>query len=255
MDRTVKNLLDERLARGEISVEEYERIRDALRPPGEDSATAPRPAQLAKDSRPIASVDELDVYEDRIVVKGERVEFSAIRSVKDSAYKMSINFMPVSRMASLLITLTDGRFFVYYEDRALLGIARCGRITKAGAVLRAATFRHRRIDFATRLRSVGRIPVAESEQGNVFITSDGCLEQGQLRIDLKQAARTGVVGQGTHAGVGANSSSNSSEIVAGYEKPGWAGWGPNTIRFEPYLEDPDVVGSMVEWLAEPNNTL
>jgi hypothetical protein len=266
---SARSILDRRLALGEISIDEYQQMLRAMTAhdgsapsPHRESIDAVASAKSKEDARaaPLASVDDLSVFSDSIVVRGESIPFASIARVYGGADQFTYNFIPMTKSSSLYIWTVDDREFAYTEDRTYLGNSRHKQIRATCGVLRQLTLQHRIGNLASRLRQHGRLVLGfchDDDAKPVTLTSNGRLEADGLSVDLKAAKSHGAFGTGTLAKSisGLSSESRPEEIVASLHPVGWRNFHQASIVFTPLHEDSDVVTILLEWLAEPGNSL
>lgn len=255
-----KDILDHRLAAGEISVEEYLSRLAALQ--GSNGSRQPPqapPAPPAPPPKALASFDDVLITERGLFISGKLIPLEHIAKVNGSASQMSLNFIPMMKDSSLDIELTDGTTFSYSEDSAYFSPIRHKQIRTAYAILRGATSQKRLDNLAAKVRREGRVLlglVDFDEKKPVHLTVRGELVSGDLVVDLKIANANGGFGIGVEGrSLGMSRSVDPDTIVASLNPAGRFTLPRGAIKFTAIYEDKDVVASLLEWLAKPGNNL
>lgn len=258
-DKDALEILKTRLAAGEISIAEYRELAAIV---GAKGPSEPLPSSLPSPrGKLLAQIDDLQLHETGICVKGKWHPLADVTSVSGSSSSLSINFIPMSKTSSAYFSLATGEHISLDEDRVLLGGTRHKAIRNFYSCLQRLTLQSRLNRLATKLVSEARLqifqPPTTVRTSPVFLTSDGRVQSGTRNIDLKAAKRTGTFGVGTEARSLSRSSHeyNTAEVVISEEK-GLFGYIPlNAIRFTPNVHDSDIVHSLLIWLAAEGNYL
>ena len=129
---SAKEILGVRLAKGEISVEEYRTLLDALKDTGSltPSPTPQTPTQLRPRVTPtqppppidgplVAEIEELKIYTTHIVVAGRRKKFSEVVSVDGGTNEVKINFLNAVKHSYIKVIFDNGDSYFMDEDRML----------------------------------------------------------------------------------------------------------------------------------------
>lgn len=248
-----------RLAAGEISVEKYRELLAILedRESPESSAHASPPPTL--NGKLLARVDDISLYENSIVVEGQTLPITDIISVSGMTSSQSVNFIPMDKRSYVGFTLASGKHVSLSEDRTLFAPARHNAIRTLYATLKQLTFQSRLNRIATLLRRQGQLEIYSPFSGEgeaILLTSKGMLMTETRTIDLKQAKKDGVFGIGVESrSLGYSRSYDTEEVVAA-ENKGTLGFIPrNSLRFKANRYDTDVVNALLQWIAEPGNSL
>jgi hypothetical protein len=252
-----KDILDRRLAAGEISVEEYSSRLAALE--GSSSSRQPPQVPPAPPPKVLASFDDLVITERGLFISGKLIPLERIAKVNGSASQMSINFIPMMKDSSLHIELTDGTTFSYSEDSAYFSPIRHKQIRTAYAILRSATSQKRLDNLAAKVRRDGRVLlglVDFDEKKPVYLTVRGELVSGELVVVLKIANANGGFGIGVEGrSLGLSRSVDPDMIVASLNPAGRFTLPRGAIKFTATQEDKDAVANLLQWLAKPGNDL
>lgn len=264
---TPTDILQARLASGEITVEEYRQLLAELQltqPRGLQGNTPPALPPAEPDAgygRVLATVDDLIIYERAISHR------DTVRSIKDVAHvfgnqsSYTFNFVPFQRSTSLIMTFVDGKSIYVSEDRAWFGGRRHAELAKALLLVRRLTLNARAINLVLKLRRDGQVllskPIGKGAEP-VTLYLDGTVGTPTRRIDIKRAKESGTFGIGTewHSINGMNTRSDPYEVVLSEERGLIGALIPrNSIRFTPFLQDVDAIHAVLNWLSKPGNTL
>ena len=159
--------------------------------------------------------------------------------------------------AWMFISFIEGDGIEAREDRVLLGGGRQGQILQFANTISKLTFTTRLQTLIRRLVAVEAIPLTKYGQ-SILVSVDAHLIVDGERISLKQAKANGTFSIGSQKFfVNGGRSTDPSEIVIS-EKAGFLGTSlipRGSVRFYATLEDSDIVGSLLEWLATPGKEL
>lgn len=243
------NILNVRLANGEIDEEEYEKLLNILQPKNRKN--------LNEYGRLLFEFDDVKIYENGIKHGNFFHKISEIKSVDGHNSQMSVNYLPMEKSSSVTIWFKSGEKISFNESRVYLGGARHKLIRQLHAVVKQITFKERVNKFFERLMKDGRIVIHKPfyKKGEIiYLTKDGYIETETKKINIKEAKTKGTFGIGTESkSFGSSKEYNPNEIVIGDVK-GRFGFIPSkTLQFEVNCQDSDVVHSLLIWFSDIKN--
>jgi hypothetical protein len=256
-------ILQARLASGEITIAQYRELRAELQP--SNPAELANPKQSAKPDlstgRLLLKVDEICIYENAISTPEQIKPISDVTSVSGGESSFTFNFVPFSRNSSLSIAFTNGKAISLREDRAWLGMRRHNQIHEALILIRRLTFDARFLNLALKLRIERSIELAHAQFGDtepIKLYLDGTIGTSKRRISIKEANLNGTFGTGSEkvSITGRTRSTSPNEVVISETKGFFGSLIPkDAIQFTPTFHDVDIVHALLNWYANPKNTL
>lgn len=272
--------LKERLASGEISMEEFVQMKALITDDSEDTNSPSakifgkvsgfvqdkmNKGQETNSTRIEISNKEFGtiIFEgDALVISGERRLLSSIASVNYGSGSFSFNFVPMEKATYVRVVFDDGSVFNISEDRVYTSFGAHGKLTKLYTQLAKATSQKRLNALAGRLRANGQILLSSDVQ----LMRDGTVSDGRSMVNLKKAATNGDIGIGMEwQSLGLSNGSNPNLISLSETKiktrysfgfGGNAGSAkPGIIQFIITHEDQDVAKSLLLWLSKDENFL
>jgi hypothetical protein len=264
MDAEIEKQLGIRLVKGEISKEEYLSIRHTLEshsPENEQSVSSPRGSSsiltrakesvfgssstiVPSDNLPLVVDKNLSLYGKYLTHKNVQLSYAEIEGVSYSASSYTVNLVPISRSTILSIMCKGGRSICAGTTTTIFH----GRIHKlvqsAYSYLRHVTFRQRMEKYLRLLEVQGYIDASD-----VRIFSNGDVQKGELRLNLKLARKNHAFGIGTRGGLPAQKLTNPNEVIVGETGTSILS---KRIVFE-LGNDKDVISAILEWLSEADS--
>lgn len=255
MDAEVKKHLDLRLAKGEITQDEYHSLHRTLRGENLRTENGVTDRSLAflrhckerywgagemivpTDEHPLDVDGDLFLFGQHLAHKGLKFRYSEIESVSYKAVSQSVNLIPTSKSTSFSIQFKGGHSISCGSSTVFVRGGKSKRIENAYAFLRQITFRERMVACIHLLESQGFIEV-----GKVRIYPNGDVEKGDTRINLRQSRLNKSFFIGTK---GAYGSRNPDEVLVGQKGTSIFA---TRIRFQ-LRKDKDVLKALLEWLA------
>jgi len=265
IDPEVKRALDLRLAKGELSIEEYQVLLSKISEGSEKATQDNRASQL------LAEVDDLHIYSTHIQVAGRRKEFKEVMAVSGGSTSLTINLMPAIKHTIISVVFSNGDSYYMDEDRAVLGWRRHKKIAECISVMRRLTFEPRMQRLVGELSSEGKIQigteaidpaytivgaaidlVAKKQSAPVSLSEDGSITNGVLTLDLKKCRKDGILELGVQrANVFA-----SGQVYACHDRSLMEKSRNKALKFDiGGKHDDDVVLALLNWLANPANYL
>ena len=182
MDSQAKSTLDQRLAAGQISVEEYKNLISIIQ-------VAPS-TNNRQDQLIVEVNNEFSVYKDYCIFKGKEYRYDCVEVIVWSRDKQSINLISVGDSTVFGIIFSDGEKVNYVTDtmlfRGLLSI----RLEKAYSYINQLTASTRVNALEKSLREKGslRIPAG----GNIVLGWDGFItdKDSGVSLSIMEATRT-----------------------------------------------------------------
>jgi hypothetical protein len=262
-----KSILKERLAKGDISVDEYRNLLSIIY---EDNAEESKselidqPNQL-KTNRLIYEFEDIQIFEDKIIFKNKEFSIKDIVTVFGKFSDSYFNFVPMSRSSLFAVGFLSGEPINLYEHRDFLGWKRHKAIRHIYDILRKITFNQRLTNLAKKLKQQGEVQLTKTwvfegkEHGQtVILMKDGNIIVNNKRVNIKTAKASGTFSIGTEwrSINGMNRHSTPNEVVLSEKKGLLKSLIPtDAIRFVPTCEDIDITLSLLEWISEPENNL
>ena len=214
------DILRERLARGEISLEEFQRLLPHLQsqaaPPS--PARAPAPADenpintlarslanyFSSDQKPIV-VDGLSVGRTFFISKGSRHAMSEIKSLSFYSFRNSINLIATTG-TFLTIFIESGAAYKHSTAAMIISGKGNANLHRAYDILAGLTFQQR---LGRHLRAIAQN--GTTKVSDVGISRDGWISKGKTRVHIPTAWQNKYVVIGTSLG----SRENPYEIIVG----------------------------------------
>lgn len=271
-DRNVKQALDLRLARGEISLAEYRQILAEI---DADASVQPTDTTPSLGSL-VHQVDDLLIYERGLIVAGRKKAFDDIAKVEGGTWEFSINVVARARRSHISIAFRNGDSYFIDEERAYLGNKRHEAISRAAALLKRQTFLSRVRNFVRELSSAGELVIGNEATnpfphllfdgarivanvvtgapplGPVRLSTDGVLRGPMAALNIRYCREHGLL----ELGVSRHNFSSPREVYATEEKPiVFATWNRSrALYFEINHEvGADAVMSVLDWFAKGGN--
>jgi hypothetical protein len=270
--------LKERLAAGEISMDEFVQMRALITEKNYDNQSNAKPTlgrlsdfvkskidRGGSSNNPTLEIDNKEYGKiilsgDTIVIGGEKRKTDTIKSIGYGEDSFSINFVPITKGTIVNIVFTDGKSFHISEDRVYTSFGAHGKLNKLYSQLSHASFKTRLNLLANKLRKVGELNLDHG----VTLMRDGTLTNGSISVNLKKAGAHGDIAIGYEwQSLGLSSASNPNLISVSENKiktkitllgnSGKAQAG--VIEFTVTLEDRDVSHSLLRWLSKEGNKL
>lgn len=254
---SAKNILGVRLARGEISIQEYRSLLDVIseksapNPSNElRPAVQPKPSIKLNSSHPdgllIAEIDELKIYTTHIIVAGRRKSFRDVVSVDGGTTELKVNFLNTVKHSFIKVTFSNGDSYFMDEDRTIFGKERHEKISNCVSAIQRMKIEDNVNDLQLKLNStvqlvIGKVSsqpsfsmidiaveaVKRKQEKNVSLCSNGTISDGDLTLDLKKCLREGIL----ELGIQRTNYSNSREVYACHEKSFFEKSNKSALRF------------------------
>jgi len=245
-------ILKKRLAAGEVTLVQYKAIEKEL---------CAKTSDTDNSNKVIFSFEELQIFETFLLYEGKRYALDSITRVFGWQQAFSLNYIPTSKLSVLVIVFSDKQTITLTEHRAWFGGKRHKEIGQMMWKLRKLTFGQRFRNLVGELRRRRKLllfspKIAGGKGDEVYLHLDGTITAGSRTYNLKDAKKRGqfVIGTNTGSMFPARSSSNPYEVtISSGEKK--FGLFSDILRFDPNIDDVDLVHGILRWLAEPDNAL
>lgn len=248
-----------RLAAGEITVAEYERLLDIIsdKSSSESINTTKKPAS----DQPLLEIKNKEhgailLFHDRITTARNTRRLEEIKSIRYIGYILGVSFIPHTKSTSVSIEFTDSEKLYINEDRLLTSFGSHKALSKFYSYIAQQTFQARSDFLVEKLRSSGKLLLCDLwGPPPVHLSKDGILSNRDISIDLKNVRRSGkgimLLGAETRFGYGGLSRSPDWVRVSEDGSKGAKG----EIGFEVHKEDRDVVHNLLGWFSIEGNYL
>lgn len=252
MSDEAEAVLKMRLVRGEISIEDFERLRAILVSAGTDGDVRVR--QDREVGTLVASVDDLVVLEQAICYQGRYLDFDLVHSVRGGREKSTFNGVTSSRRTHLEITVADGTRIAIAEGGTWRHGKRHDAIFETLQHVRHLTLRARCDRALQTLSTEGLLRLTKPEllaRDPVCLYSDGSIGNSRMRFGIQHAHTSGTLVFGVSQGSYPMSTYTPDEIVISDKKaPRFLALPlSHKICFVPTDQDPDVVRALITWYA------
>ena len=215
IDPEVKKQLDLRLASGEICEEEYAKLLTKITEATSnktnekqslknsiwqhivskhDSIFGSNKFKVPSNNDPLHVTKDLIIYGTFIVFEQEKIHLKNIHSLTYDYSSITVNLLPVNKTIYLTINLIDGRT-ISINSSSMIRTKTGKLIQNAYAYLTKATFKTRMQHYINEINQKGFF-----ECDNAKIYFDGTIEKDNLKLNLKIAKKSGVIGLGTQCG-------------------------------------------------------
>jgi hypothetical protein len=253
IDPDAKRNLDIRLAKGEISKQEYLSLCKLL------NAESPKDSLIAKavesaisfknqisesrkrinptDLEPYRVTEKLVLYGDQLESNGVKHPYAKIKTILYKAFSQSINLIPTYHLANIWINLEGGRIVSESMSSTLLKGKKFNRILNAYDCLTAVTFKQRLEPYVRSLEAHGYC-----EHGETKIYRNGDVEANAVRVNLKVARKN----KGLAFGSGSDTLANY-DVITINETGGIFSQKKLKLKLS---SDQDVVKNILLWLSE-----
>lgn len=192
MDDQVKKELDMRLVRGEITQQEYREIANTISPiiknDNPTSNTLPTPS--IKQSKLIVESCRLAVYDTHFEHEGRHYNYQEVSSVEIKASKQSINLVPISRAALIMIDMLNEQTTILVSHDATFLQYITARLVKAGQEVNIRSFIWRYQRAVSSLLDRGYLDI---KWGSITLTSEGVLKTPSEDYSLIQVNESGIL--------------------------------------------------------------
>lgn len=246
--------LKERLAAGEISIEQYRKLVELV----SDGVDGVRTGNAAKlGTAPIIEVEnkkfgKLSLFHDHILTAQLKKQLSEITSIIYYGFRGTTNLIPTSRVTSLTFKFADGVSLLLEEKRTYTAFDVHKKLGKIYSYIATKTFKSRLDFLVNTIRTNGKIELYKG----IFLYRNGFLSDGISTVDLKTASSYGSLefGYNTYSSYSPNHVTASETKL----KDAWFTFSrlpKGTIRFYLGLTDPDITRSLLLWLSKENNVL
>lgn len=254
MTETPMDILKARLARGEISVEEYQRLYLLLRNEYAPARSSLSPEQQLDCGRPVAGVDDLILCERALKYQGDIHALDAVQSVRGGQDRSTVNGITAHRHTYLRVILGDGTQIEVAEGRAWRGGKRHDAILETLRQLQQLTLASRCDYVWRRLAADGSLRLTTPgllARDPAYLYSDGSIGNSRMRVGIREAHLTGTLVFGHSQGHYPASSYSPDDIVISDKKAPKLLALPLThkIVFTVNELDPDVVRAIISWYA------
>jgi high potential iron-sulfur protein len=268
MKQEARDVLDLRLAKGEICAEEYRELLRALAD-GEPEA-GPAVLQEAKsfaskaverafsgpsteaptNAAPWVLTNDLVLYGDHLVHKGQTKNYSAISSVNYHAFRNSVNYIPTNVQNALELVFDDGDKVSIRSLGVFIETGKNKRVSSACYFLSWKTFQQRVRLYQDLLKNPGYFEI-RNVFSHVRIYANGDIEKNGLRLSIARASEHRALQFGTEWGTSLSGGKNPYAIVVGETGTGFFS---RKIKFA-VTKDQDVVSSLVQYFANEHVTV
>lgn len=243
-------ILNQRLARGEITIEEHTLLRSAL---ADKVSLVPAESDLAE--RPIAEIKNACLFNDRLVHKGFEYLLSEVTSVNTFSHSQTFNFIPIERSTYLVIELRSGKSVTLFEGSIFFSAAKHTALKKMASLVQKHTFHFRLKPVWDTLKRAGRVGLARptlQSPPKIFLTADGTVVNESNEISVRHAFNHGTLSFGTSRNALSpfTYSIDPSEIVISLDTPKGRRVPKNSICFTPNIIDKDIVHALFMWFAK-----
>ncbi len=219
--------------------------------------------QTAVPSVLLATLDNAQLLSDHLRIDGERLSLADVTSVRYDSNNFSLNLVRLNKSSHCTIRFAERASLAFFEDGAYFKDKRHAAIIQFGAAVAQATLGERTLRFFRRLQREGEIQVSpDGVEGlfgtspGVYLTADGHVQAGAMRINLQDARAYGEVLLGVHyqAANGVSREYRPNEIAISVKKKAW--YKPlGGIVFSPTVVDVDVVHYAIDWLCQHGGKL
>lgn len=248
MTGNARELLELRLAKGEISVEEFEKILHVLEK-RELSVTARETLAepIPRNEEPLVVIDDIKLYLTYISNSDGIRDLTDVLKVSGWNSTASFNFIPAYKNSVLEISFASYPPIKLSESRTVFGRGRHDVIQKFSSIVKQLTLKNRVSRLVDRLKNAGYVDLC-SNNGEflkkVTLYKNGTLESRGLKFLISECCTVGLflIGTERHSWNGLNQSFDSNEVVISDKVTKINSTFPSdAIRFSPFLEDVDVV--------------
>jgi hypothetical protein len=264
MNPTAKEVLDMRLANGEISEPEY---RDLVRTltdsePASWTSVVPKlrslvsaiddrifgfpPAVTPTNASPWTLTDNVVLYGDNLLHKGNRRNYSDISSINYWAVSSTVNFINIKRNNHLELVYGNGDKITMRAFGAIIESSKHRRIASAYNFLCHVTFKQRLQRYLDLLQNPGYFVA-----GGVRVDANGEVEKDGVRLSIPTAEERGALELGSHFGNPeyGHGATDPYTIVVGETRTGLFA---KKIVFR-VTENQDVVFDLIRYLVDRHN--
>jgi hypothetical protein len=205
-----KAALDLRLAKGEVSMDEYVQIKKVIE---EQRPSVPtNPVNL---TQPLGEYKGFKVFPEYWQYEDDRMQIADIKSVAVGRSKFSINGLPSVDHSYVCVTLVTGRTVNFEERKTYFGERQHQYLLSFGKALREVSYKIRLQRLWALLAREGQVQIGvrtKKLSQICFLTSDGRLTCDAISLDLKKCKTDGQLHLGTYS----LNSQSGSEIYASY---------------------------------------
>lgn len=253
------DILKQRLAAGELSIEEFRRLREELGSENLGGSNGALSLPAGDSEQPLAEIDNVAAYEKYLTIAGEKFLYSEVVRANGTRDLHLFNYVPTERSASLFLGVSGRKPVFIYEDRVIFGGTRQGRIAKTSQELCRRSFHYRVRNLVDRLRLHGEIilvkPYLDAETP-IVITADGYIKKGSRLLYLPSAASVGTLGIGwtLSAWFARSKIQNGDEIVISEHATVNGKIPRDALYFRPNAEDPDAVAAVIQAMVKSGET-
>jgi len=259
-------ILKSRLARGEISLDEFEKVASTLN----DSLFSGAEPEAFLGKAPLIEVDNkklghIALYEDHIKLGNTVLAIADIASFEDSNSVHKINGGSVMRRSSFYLSDKRGNTYSVHEERVFRSEADTNHAKVRGIAdtLKKKTFARRMNALVTKIRQLGMLRIGIGDHGStpVLLDKNGTITCGAFSGTLRNA-KTLVMGT-RNKGLLASANYDPKVITFSEEQVGGRfdlrdtlfGRARNSLQFHIEALDTDITAALLDWLRDPNNRL
>lgn len=249
MDEAVETLR-KRLASGELSIAEYEKLLKALAKTSIESLGSPKKENI---ERMVASFENFLLYESYILIDNKRYPLADLTMVTSYAREVSFNFVK-GLESGFTVTLKDGACHSASNDSTWpFKRERYNQIRQFGAKLKAVTAEARMNNTVRELKDHGKILVGRGnrKEPEVYLTIEGKITTAIREFDIKSCAAKGTFGVGV---VSINNYRAPDTVLISNGKKPLLGYGKESLSFD-LAANEDVLRGLLLWFARPNNSM
>ena len=244
-----KAALDLRLAKGEVSIDEYVQIKKVI-----EEQRPSVPTKPVNSTQPLGEYKGFKVFPEYWQYEDDRMQIVDIASVSVGRSKLSINGLASVNHSYVCVTLMSGRTVNFDERKAYFGEKQHLYLLSFGKALQSASYKIRLQRLWNQLSHEGRVKIgtrSKTSSQECFLSADGQLTSGAISLDLKKCRTEGQLHLGTHS----FNTQFGSEIYASYStiplrEP------PFTVSLAVMTSlDTDIAFATVDWLSRPANVI
>lgn len=247
MDNEIRKILDLRLAKGEISLEEYHAIEERI---SNDKIGANCKSNNQTNTSSIfVSVEGIfNVHADMFLYKNKTYQYKQVVSITFSSFQLKVNLLPIKTLTNFIIILDDGEVIRFNLDKMF----RCQlskQLEVAYNFISKRTFESRMTRIMHSIHKLRQIPIPSKPEA--FIDFDGVVHCKGVTLSLNECSKYGRVSLGTDYKLGLNRSADPNEIEI-YDKDRL--FGAKKIVFT-LTSDQDAWKSLLGWFMKDGKTL
>jgi len=200
----ILNIVKKRLALGEISIEEYQKLVHTLR--CSKNAT---PIQEFKKDVPLLEIDSCNWFgHETLRYKNNTFNYEDITAIDYGFSTLTINLILSTHFLSFTVLMKTGEFLKYSTQSMLIKTNKYKVLSKALDHLLKATYKHRMKYYLDQFEEKGFI-----EYDGCIIRPSGDITKGTVTINISEAANNNNIVFGRRSSFGSKSFYTPDEIT------------------------------------------